>query len=49
MVHWLGLHASTAGDASLISDWGTRIPHIMGHGQDRCKNKKSTLNFYWKD
>ena len=26
-VQWLGLQASTAGDAGSISDWGTKIPH----------------------
>ena len=36
----MGLHASMAGDASLISDWGTRIPHIMRHGQIDVRIKK---------
>ena len=35
MVHWLGLHASTAGGTASIPGWGTKIPHAA-----RCGKKK---------
>ena len=37
-VQWLGLQASTAGDASSISDWGTKIPHDMWCHQKKEKS-----------
>ena len=38
VVHWLRLHASTAGDKVLIPDQGTKAPHAMlqaVHEEDR--------------
>ena len=41
-VQCLRLHSSNAGDKSLISGLGTKIPHTMGHGQKKKKeNVKS--------
>ena len=41
-VQWLGLRASIAGDAGLICDWGTKIPHAM-----QCHQKKKKKLELW--
>ena len=37
-VQWSRLHISTAGGMGSVTDWGTKIPFTMQHGQ---KNNKS--------
>ena len=34
-VQWLGLHAFTAGGTGLSSGWGTKIPQVMRHDQEK--------------
>ena len=38
-VHWLALHASTAGDTSSIPGLGTKIAQASQHGQKKKKKK----------
>ena len=42
-IQWLGLCASTAGDTDLIPGSGTKISHVMWHGQKqntaKCKHE----------
>ena len=33
MVQWLSYHTSKSGDMGLIPDLGTKIPHVLWHGQ----------------
>ena len=42
VVQWLGLCASTAGDASLIPGWRAKVPHAMWHGQNIFLNAHCT-------
>ena len=43
-VQWLGLCASTAGDTSLISDWGAKILHAKWCSQKKKKEwQKETV------
>ena len=40
---WLRLHASTAGGVGSIPGWGTKIPHVMQHGQNKTKKNYNEI------
>ena len=40
MVQQLRVCASTEGGEGLLPGWGTKIPHVTGHGQKLKKKKK---------
>ena len=39
MVHWLGLHASTAGGTGSIPDYRTKVLQDVQHGQENPHEK----------
>ena len=41
VIHWLRLHASNARCLSSIPGWGTGIPYVEQHGQDKQTNKQT--------
>ena len=46
VVQWLRLCAPHAGRMGSIPGWGTKIPHVMQHGQNEWMNKGKQLRVY---
>ena len=43
VAQWLRIHASTAGGVGSIPGWGTKIPHVMQHGQNKTKKNYNEI------
>jgi len=45
VVQWLRLGASNLGDTGLILSWGTKMPHVVQHGQKILRHNSFCVSF----